>query len=88
MMQGLNQAPMAVTIKNPEDQQKMRVVGRLAADVLDIDKAQWGAFAYWMTALSELIDMRATDLHLDIDNRPYDLQVYGLVIAIMLQGAM
>jgi len=27
---------MAVTIKNPEDQQKMRVVGRLAADVLDM----------------------------------------------------
>jgi methionyl aminopeptidase len=36
MMQGLNQAPMAVMIKNPEDQQRMRVAGRLAADVLDM----------------------------------------------------
>jgi methionyl aminopeptidase len=36
MTQGLYQAPMAVTIKNPEEQQKMRVAGRLAADVLDM----------------------------------------------------
>ena len=57
------------------------MAGKVAADVLDIDKAQWGAFAYWMTALSELVDMRATDLHLDIDGQAYDLQVYGVVIA-------
>ncbi|MDA1051097.1 MAG: diacylglycerol kinase family lipid kinase [Planctomycetota bacterium] len=57
------------------------MAGKVAADVLDVDKARWGAFAYWMTALSELIDMRASDLHLDIDDRPQDLQVYGVVIA-------
>ncbi|HEY5666153.1 MAG TPA: type I methionyl aminopeptidase, partial [Gammaproteobacteria bacterium] len=27
---------MAVTIKSPEDQDRMRVAGRLAADVLDM----------------------------------------------------
>jgi len=57
------------------------MAGKVAADVLDIDKMQWGAFAYWMTALSELVDMRASDLHLDLDDQHLDLQVYGVVIA-------
>jgi methionyl aminopeptidase len=33
---GLKQAPMAVTIKTPDEQEKMRLAGRLAADVLDM----------------------------------------------------
>jgi methionyl aminopeptidase len=35
-MKGHYPAPMAVTIKTPEEQEKMRVAGRLAADVLDM----------------------------------------------------
>ncbi len=57
------------------------MAGKVAADVLDVDKAMWGAFAYWLTALSELIDMRASDLRLDFDDQHLDLQVYGVVIA-------
>jgi YegS/Rv2252/BmrU family lipid kinase len=57
------------------------MAGKVAADVLDVDKALWGAFAYWMTAFSELMDMQASELHLDIDDQPYDLSVYGVVIA-------
>jgi len=39
-MKGQYAAPMAVTIKTPEEQDKMRVAGRLAADVLDMIGAQ------------------------------------------------
>jgi methionyl aminopeptidase len=35
-MKGLQHTPMSVTIKTPEEQEKMRVAGRLAADVLDM----------------------------------------------------
>ncbi|MCA9122053.1 MAG: diacylglycerol kinase family lipid kinase [Planctomycetaceae bacterium] len=57
------------------------MAGKVAADVLDTDKAKWGAFAYWITAFSELIDMTASSLHIDIDDRSCDLQVYGVIIA-------
>lgn len=57
------------------------MAGKVASDVLDSDKARWGAFAYWMTAFSELVDMQASDLHLDIGDQSYDLRVYGVVIA-------
>ncbi len=57
------------------------MAGKVAADVLDVDKAMWGAFAYWLTALSKLIDMRSSRLHLEIDDQPQDLEVYGVVIA-------
>lgn len=57
------------------------MAGKVAADVLDVDKAQWGAFAYWMTALSELVDLQATDLQIDIDDQRHNLKVYGVVIA-------
>ncbi|MBI2477367.1 MAG: diacylglycerol kinase family lipid kinase [Planctomycetia bacterium] len=57
------------------------MAGKVAADVLDVDKALWGPFAYWMTAISELMDMQASQLHLDIDGRQQDLQAYGIVIA-------
>ena len=36
MMKGQKLAPIAVTIKTPPEQDKMRVAGRLAADVLDM----------------------------------------------------
>jgi methionyl aminopeptidase len=35
-MKGLEPKPMAATIKTPDEQEKMRVAGRLAADVLDM----------------------------------------------------
>lgn len=57
------------------------MAGKVAADVLDVDKALWGAFAYWMTALSELMNMQASELHLDIDGQQFDLPSYGVVIA-------
>jgi methionyl aminopeptidase len=39
-MKGQYAAPMTVTIKTPEEQDKMRVAGRLAADVLDMIGAE------------------------------------------------
>ncbi|MEX0819592.1 MAG: diacylglycerol kinase family protein, partial [Pirellulaceae bacterium] len=57
------------------------MAGKIAADVLEVDKARWGSFAYWMTALSELADMRASDLRLEIDGQRHNFQVYGVVIA-------
>lgn len=57
------------------------MAGKVATDVLDSDKVQWGAFAYWMTAVSELMDLQASTLHLDIDGQHHDFQAYGVVIA-------
>jgi len=57
------------------------MAGKVAADVLDVDKALWGAFAYWTTAFSKLMDMQASELHLEIDEQQYDLSAYGVVIA-------
>jgi len=57
------------------------MAGKVAADVMDADKVTWGAFAYWMTALSQLVDLKATEVHLDFDEQKLDLEVYGVVIA-------
>lgn len=55
--------------------------GRVAADVATADKLNWGAFAYWMTAISNLVDMQQFDVHLELDGQSESLLVYGIFIA-------
>ncbi len=55
--------------------------GQVAANIADIDKARWGAFAYWMRAVGELVNLPQFDIHLDLDNWSFDTRAYGLTIA-------
>ena len=55
--------------------------GQVAADITETDKARWGAFAYWMTALTELINLPQFDIHMELDDCSFDAQIYGLTIA-------
>ncbi len=55
--------------------------GKVAADVNQFDKARWGPFAYWTTAVAELVDVPQFDVHLDMDGQHRHTPVYGLVVA-------
>lgn len=55
--------------------------GQVAADIDASDKARWGAFAYWMTAITELVNLPQFDIHMELDDRTSDSRVYGLTIA-------
>jgi YegS/Rv2252/BmrU family lipid kinase len=55
--------------------------GRVAADITPENKARWGAFAYWITAGTELTDLPEYDVRLDIDQDTVALRVLGLAIA-------
>lgn len=55
--------------------------GQVAAGIKFEDKARWGAFAYWMTAVTELVNLPQFDVHLELDGRAVDSRVYGLTIA-------
>jgi diacylglycerol kinase family enzyme len=55
--------------------------GQVAADISATDKARWGGFAYWMTAISELVNLPQFDVHLELDDQSIDASVYGLAIA-------
>ena len=55
--------------------------GQVAADISKADKARWGAFAYWITAATELVNMPQFDVRLQADERSMHLRVYGLAIA-------
>lgn len=56
--------------------------GKIASDVDRHDKARWGAFAYWMTAVSKLLDLCPYRVSLQLDDQTHrDLELYGLAIA-------
>lgn len=55
--------------------------GKIARDVASDDKVRWGAFAYWMTAVSKLIALDEYRLSLQLDDTAIALNVYGIAIA-------
>ena len=55
--------------------------GKIAGDVHREDKARWGAFAYWMTAVSKLVALDEYHLTLELDEEQVDMDLYGLAIA-------
>ena len=55
--------------------------GQVAADIGAADKARWGAFAYWMTAVTELVNLPQFDVEVELDDRTINSRVYGLTIA-------
>jgi YegS/Rv2252/BmrU family lipid kinase len=57
------------------------VGGTVAADVDAHDKARWGAFAYWFTAVSKLIELQEYQVRLELDDDIHQMPLYGLVIA-------
>lgn len=55
--------------------------GQVSAGINPIDKARWGASAYWMTAIAELVNLPQFDVHVELDDQTFDSRVYGLTIA-------
>ena len=55
--------------------------GVVAADVAAADKLRWGVFAYWMTAIAKLVDLRPYHVELQLDEVPVTADVYGLAVA-------
>lgn len=55
--------------------------GQVAAGINAADKARWGASAYWMTAVTGLVNLPQFDVHVELDDRVFDSRVYGLTIA-------
>lgn len=55
--------------------------GLVARDVRSEDKARWGSFAYWMTALSELIDLQEYEVTLVLDQQTIEMPMYGVAVA-------
>ena len=55
--------------------------GQVAVNISATDKARWGAFAYWMTAVTEIVNLPQFDIHVKLDDRSFDSRVYGLTIA-------
>lgn len=55
--------------------------GTIAADVQQADKQRWGAFAYWMTAVSHLVRLQEHQVRLELDGKPMDLATFGLAVA-------
>lgn len=55
--------------------------GEVAMDLQREDKQRWGAFAYWMSAVSKLVNLRATEIHIELDSRKFDRQVFGITVA-------
>lgn len=54
--------------------------GKISGDIDRYDKARWGAFAYWMTAVTKLIDLREYDVSLQLDGLTLETNVYGISI--------
>ncbi len=55
--------------------------GKVAADVNSDDKRRWGPFAYWMTAVSWLVELPEFQIQLELDQETVDLKSHGLAIA-------
>ncbi len=55
--------------------------GKVAADVQAADKQRWGAFAYWMTAISHLTRLSEHQVTLTLDDETVHLSTYGVAVA-------
>lgn len=55
--------------------------GRVAVDVDPADKKRWGPMAYWMTSVSQLVDLDCFDVELTLDDDQIQCSTYGVAIA-------
>ncbi|MFM2095888.1 MAG: hypothetical protein RIS70_3012 [Planctomycetota bacterium] len=55
--------------------------GRVANDVQSIDKQRWGALAYWMTSVIDLVYIPEFSIELSIDDQP---PIYRTVIGVAI----
>lgn len=55
--------------------------GKVAVDIAAEDKRRWGAFAYWMTAVSNIVDLQEYAVEIELDDQQLKLATYGLGIA-------
>jgi YegS/Rv2252/BmrU family lipid kinase len=53
----------------------------VTAELTRNDKRAWGAFAYWLTALTRVIDLREHRVTLDLDGRRVEHNILGLAIS-------
>lgn len=54
--------------------------GNVAAGVAALDKSRWGPFAYWLTAVGELVGMRPFEVQLEVDSYRETTSVYALFV--------
>lgn len=54
---------------------------KVATDLDARDKARWGAFAYWVTAVTKLVELKEYQVRLELDGCVHDMPMYGLVVA-------
>jgi diacylglycerol kinase (ATP) len=54
--------------------------GKVAATVATLEKSRWGPFAYWMTAVGELMEIRPFKVQLEIDSRVQTESVYAVFV--------
>ena len=55
--------------------------GRVAADVRPHDKERWGGYAYWLTAVAQLVRLEAFDARIVVDGTAHKHTIYGVEIA-------
>jgi len=54
---------------------------RVAADIDPHDKVRWGAFAYWLTAVTKLIELKEYHVRLELDDQTHEMPLYGVIVA-------
>ena len=55
--------------------------GQIAEQVLSEEKRRWGAFAYWIHAVSRMADPDEFKVELELDDQTLKLDTYGIGIA-------
>lgn len=57
------------------------VGARIAAELHPDDKKRWGPLAYWLTAVTQLVQLKEYRVRLHWEDKAQELSVYGMVIA-------
>lgn len=55
--------------------------GRVAIDVAGEDKQRWGPLAYWMTSISQLVNLTQYKVRVDLDHQTVEREAYGIAVA-------
>lgn len=55
--------------------------GEVAMNIQSVDKKKWGPFAYWMTAIMHLAEMRPYHVQMEVDGKSFEHQALGVAIA-------
>jgi diacylglycerol kinase (ATP) len=55
--------------------------GEVTAAITDGNKAVWGPFSYWMSAMTKLVDLHAFDVHVELDGEATQIRVFGMGLA-------